>query len=202
MVIPDRHAAGSPELTEFQVFILAHLTTEDMLRQREGTALGRSVPDLGHILTYRYATSISELTTIVSPDLIPGRGWDADEIIAQIESEVLGLLKRKLIIYKNKPSSGGFRGIQYEVFYISPKGKALVRKCFRGLEDLVSNQEQYDTAIDGVETGSEAKNYLRGIRTKLIDKTQDEIVQIIVSGAKRYAPAGIAMILRLVGITE
>ena len=58
---------------------------------------------------------------------------------------------------------------------------------------------QYESAIDQVNTGSEVKNYLRGLRTKFSDKSQDEIVEIIIPAAK-YAPAGIAMILRLVDI--
>ena len=40
---------------------------------------------------------------------------------------------------------------------MTPKGKALLRKCFHGLENLVSNQEQCQTVIEQVETGSEVK---------------------------------------------
>ena len=91
---------------------MAHLTTEDIRCQYEETAFGRPVSSgLGHTLRYRYATSINELTTIVSPELIPGNEWDADDIIGKIEKEVLALLKRKLIIYENKPSSASFRGM-------------------------------------------------------------------------------------------
>jgi len=170
-----------------------------MRRQREGTAFWKPVPDLGHTFRYRYVTSINELTTLVAPELIPGSQWDPDDIIKEIETAIDVLVKRNLIMYETEPSNITFRGKQYEGFYIVPKGKAFVRKCFLGLENLVSNKVQYESAIDQVNTGSEVKNYLRGLRTKFSDKSQDEIVEIIIPAAK-YAPAGIAMILRLVGI--
>lgn len=111
-------------------------------------------------------------------------------------------MNKEFLIYENNPSHPNFRGKQYEGFYITPKSKVFVRKCFIGLEKRVANQNSYETAIERVETGSAAKKYLKELRTKLIDKTQDEIVELITTGVKSYAPAGIAMVLQLVGITR
>lgn len=81
------------------------------------------------------------------------------------------------------------------------KGKAFVSKFFLQLPSLVSDKKKYEDAISEVETGSAAKTYFRNLRDKFTERTQDEIIELIFGSAKAYAPAGIAIILKLVGIT-
>ena len=52
--------------------------------------------------------------------------------------------------------------------YITPKGKAYIRRCFRGLAKIVSDKAQYEGAIEQVDTSSTAKQYLKGLEKNLL----------------------------------
>ncbi|MGC1134817.1 MAG: hypothetical protein WA941_18460 [Nitrososphaeraceae archaeon] len=184
------------EFTPFQVYVLAYFTSEELDQQRKGEVLGRKLNGIGYTANYRFATNINELTTIINQDLIPGATNNPDDIIKEIEDEIGELLEKGLLQYEKDTS---FRGKQLHGLYITPKGKAYIRRCFRGLAKIVADKTQYEGAIEQVDTSSTAKQYLKGLREKLVDKSQDEILEAITSGVKMYAPAGIAAVLRLVG---
>lgn len=169
-----------------------------MVRQRNDMAFGRKAPDLGFTLRYRFATNINELTTIVNPDLIPEGVIDAEDIIEGIEKQVDELVEKEYLTYEHQPSDPSFRGKLYEAFYIMPKSKIFIRKYFSGLEELVANRDLYEATVEHIKTKPEVKKHLKDLRTKLVNKAQDEIIEILVSSIKKYAPAGIAMIVQLV----
>ena len=185
---------------DFQIYVLTYLTGEERRQQKLGTVFGRSDSGVGFTYTYRSATNINELTTSTFPELIPGNTDDPDNIIDSIENDIDGLLEKDLR-YEHDPPSPSFRGKQYAAFYVTPKGKAFVSKFFLQLPSLVSNKKKYENAISEVETGSAAKTYFRNLRDKFTERTQDEIIELIFGSARAYAPAGIAIILKLVGVT-
>ncbi|MGA9910273.1 MAG: hypothetical protein WBP84_08685 [Nitrososphaeraceae archaeon] len=65
---------------------------------------------------------------------------------------------------------------------------------------MVADKRQYEMIVQQVETGSTAKKYFRDLWGKLIGKSQDQIIELITSGGKQYAPIGIVIALRLIGI--
>jgi hypothetical protein len=189
------------DLTDFQMYVLTFLTGEERRQQKNGEVFGRYVGDIGYTSRFRFPTTINELTTSTYPELIPGSINDPDNIIESIEKDVDGLLEKGLLRYEYDPSSPSFTGKQYAGFYVTPKGKAFVSKLFSQLPSLVNDKNKYEDAISKVETGSEAKTYFRKLRDKFVERTQDEIIELIFSSAKVFAPAGVAIILKLVGVT-
>ena len=49
---------------------------------------------------------------------------------------------------------------------------------------MVADKRQYEMIVQQVETGSTAKKYFRDLWGKLIGKSQDQIIELITSGAQ------------------
>ena len=186
--------------TPFQIFVLTYLTSEESKQQKDNKAFGRPSP-VGLTYNYRFTTSINELTTIVLPNLIPGDKLDPSDILTRTVNEVIDLEKQELIKYEHERSHPSFKGEQYEGFYVTPGGKLFVRKCFVGLVSKIEDKIQYERIVEQTEANTIVKKYFKELREKLIDKSQDQVIEIISSGIKEYAVVGISIALRLVGLT-
>jgi len=186
------------EYTPFQISVLSYLTIEESKQQRDNTVFGNNSP-VGFTYNYRFTTSINELSTIVSPNLIPGDKPDPSDIFTRTINEVIELERKELIKYEHERSHPSFKGEQYEGFYVTTQGKLFVRKCFVGLVPKIEDKIQYERVVEQTEANTEVKKYFKELREKLIDKSQDQVVEMIISGMKEYTVVGISIALRLLG---
>jgi len=59
------------------------------------------------------------------------------------------------------------------------------------------HQLKYEAVVRQAKVSSELKNFLMGLRTRLTEKSQDEIADAILSGLKQYGPTAVLVVLRL-----
>jgi hypothetical protein len=183
--------------TPYQLFILAYLTEKESEQQHEEKIFGQYSPGL--TARFRIETNISELATLVTPSIIPSADEDADTMMRDIEEQVSKLIRDCFIEYEHNASDPSFRGAQCEDIHITPKGKYFIRKYFVGLTFTVQNKHKYESIVDQADASTELKSYLKSLYVKLKYKSQDEMVNVLLSTVKQY---GLVMITVLINLTR
>ncbi len=166
------------EYNQFQLFVLAFLTTEEQRQKENKEAYGRPNPN-NLPLKFRYPTTITELSKKVPPSYIPGLGSgqemlnDVIQLISELKQD--GLLAVDTDFRHNEPEN--------EVFYITAGGMLYIRRHYQGLMTLIGNKQEYEKLIDNLQSDSGNKKYLKALRNKLLEKSEDAIISTVLSEA-------------------
>jgi hypothetical protein len=83
----------------------------------------------------------------------------------------------------NDPQFSNNREVHDQGFYVTAEGRLYIRKHYQGLISLIENKKKYNNIIDEVQATSDEKKYLKNFRNKLVKKSEDKIIDTIVSEA-------------------
>lgn len=81
------------------------------------------------------------------------------------------------------------------VFYVRKYLEPLVSKV-HDPQEYESIRQQYESVIEITKSGNEVKTFFREFLDKLKDKSQDEIIEEIFAGLRRYGPAVFAVFIQ------
>jgi hypothetical protein len=163
--------------SDVQLFTLTYLTAEEQKQEERGEAFGQPSPP-GMPRSYRFTTSINELSNKIPPSSIPDQ-LSGKEIFSHIKNQIDELKNDELL--KEDTQLSFDRQPQDQAFYITSPGKLFIRKHYRGLIPLIENKKGYEKIIDQLEADSNNKKYLKKLRDKLVGKTEDKIIDTMLS---------------------
>lgn len=90
--------SSNSHYTPYQLFVLSYMTIQELHQQTENLVFGQPAV-VGMTYNYRFTTSVNELSTIVSPHVIPGKEDKPKTIMENIKDEMQKLFKDDLIKY-------------------------------------------------------------------------------------------------------
>jgi hypothetical protein len=93
---------------------------------------------------------------------------------------------------------GGYVSEEYASFYITGTGMLFVKRYYARLSKAIKDKRVYEKDIDSVEGNSKIKEFLKGIGSKLKEKSQEEIADEVLSGVKTYGPLLITSLIHLI----
>jgi hypothetical protein len=178
--------------TDFQLFVLAYLYTQELFKYDIG---------LTHHPQYRdtpYRMSITQLTIISPPSVTPTTE-------AKVKEDLILLIRDNKIKVSNRMHDKGFsidtaNLSEEDTFTITTDGRLFIKHYLAdGLSRISSNKEEYQKAVREQGFSDEIKKYFNGLWEKLKDRSQDQAVDLILVTArnsKTYLPTLILLIIK------
>ncbi|SRR5215204_2595158 len=186
------------QYSDVQIFTLIYLTSEEQKQEEMGLAFGQPNPREMPI-GFRYVTSIRDLSLKMPPSSIRYQG-SGKEIFTNIKDEIDKLVNEELL--KIDPNLSSNRGPQDQAFYVTAEGILFIRRNYQGLIAIIENKKRYEKLIDRIEVDSNSKKYLKKLRDKLLNQTEDKIINIILSEivqkGQEYGPTLFKFLIGLV----
>jgi hypothetical protein len=157
------------EYTKFQLFVLIYLYA----RQLEEGTLMESAFDK------RVKMKIKEFASLAPIEILPNN---------EIEiREELNTLRSDLLI----TDTGDY------YFLTNTDGVIFVRKNLNSLASKMLESQDYANIIDKIQAKKEVKNYFKDLWSKIKEKSQEQIVDSLVTGAKQSGPIAITFLGQL-----
>jgi hypothetical protein len=182
--------SSKKDYNQFQLFVLSFLTTEEQRQDENKLAFGKPI-DHSLPMKFRYATTVSELSLKIPPTFIPDQksGRDILHIVIKYVDELKedGLLATDTQYRYNEPEN--------EQFYVTASGRLLIRRHYQGIISVIENKKRYEQIVDNLDANLQNKKYLKDLRNKLKDKTEDAIISTVLSEA---ITGGVTVLLFLV----
>ncbi|MFY9799166.1 MAG: hypothetical protein WAJ93_26060 [Candidatus Nitrosopolaris sp.] len=179
----EEHMGAKTEYNQFQLFVLAFLMAQEQQQEENGQAFGGPNPN-NLPLSHRYITTVSDLSKRVPPSFIPDQP-SGKEIVSTIMAHIDELRADGLL--KNDPQFSQFREPPDQGFFIAAEGRYYIRKRYQGVTTLIENEQKYEKIIDSLGSDSNSRKYLKGLRKKLLNQTEDKIIGTILSEAVHTA---------------
>jgi hypothetical protein len=132
--------------------------------------------------------TIQELTSVIPPNVFP-----TPNSIKQIWKELYRLHRKDLLEWH-----GTWRETESARFSITGNGTLFIREYLHGIGVVLKDEKKYEKFLNETEGDSATKTYLKGLREKLVGKSQEEIVNGFFLAAKLYTPTAITLLLRLI----
>jgi hypothetical protein len=154
--------------TALQIFVLNHLTCEES-KQAEN--------DLHSIIPYsRISIWVRKLIALLPSSSMPPEKPTTKEVYNQLNA----LVEHGLLEYEG----GGFNNLEMESFSVTGDGMLYIKQYLAKLSREIKDKKVTERDIDRAEGDSGAKKYLKGLLSKLVDKSQDEIADTLFSAIR------------------
>jgi hypothetical protein len=157
------------EYTKFQLFVLIYLYARQL---EEGTLLESAFDK-------RIKMRIKEFANLAPTEILPNND-------IEIRQE-LDTLRRDLLI----TDTGDY------YFLTNTDGVIFVRKHLYSLASKMLESQEDESIIDKIQAKKEVKNYFKDLWSKTKEKSQEQISDSLVSGAKQFGPIAITFLGQL-----
>src|SRR5919106_4501999 len=172
----SQEAGGGEEgLSPVQIFALATLYYEESKQREKEEMLDRQ----GSITHHSQSSILPQPVSIMVRDLcnklpypINSETLTAEQVCNQMES----LVERRLLEQVFKIKTG-----EFTTFTITADGMLVINRILGKLSQQIEDKKVTEQDIDRAEGDSGAKEYLKGLWSKLVDKSQNEIVETLFS---------------------
>jgi hypothetical protein len=178
--------------TPLQIFALSYLYSEESTQRQKGHFLNSQ-----HLVTHHSHSSVlskpiiitvRELITILPFSIVPETPT-AQEVYDQLNI----LAERELLEEK-----GGYISEEYASYYITGNGMLFIKQYYAGLSKAIKDKKVYEENIESIEGNSKIKEFLKGVGSKLKERSQEEIADEVLSGVKTYGPLLITSLIHIV----
>lgn len=140
------------------------------------------------VLSRPICITVRELITILPFSIVPETPT-AQEVYDQLNI----LAERELLEEK-----GGYISEEYASYYITGNGMLFIQQYYAGLSKAIKDKRVYEENIESIEGNSKIKEFLKGIGSKLKERSQEEIADEVLSGVKTYGPLLITSLIHMV----
>jgi hypothetical protein len=190
----DEPPDDKSDITALQIFALSYLYSEESAqRQRQKEQYldsQRLVTHYSHssVLSKPIHITVRELITIL-PFSIVSETPTAQEVCDQLNI----LAERGLLEGK-----GSYISEEYASYYITGTGMLFIKRYYAGLSKAIKDKRVYEECIESIEGNSKIKEFLKGIGSKLKERSQEDIADEVLSGVKTYGPLLITSLINIV----
>jgi hypothetical protein len=178
--------------TPLQIFALSYLYFEESTQRQKEQFLDSQRLDTHHshssVLSRPIYITVRELITIL-PFSIVSETPTAQEVYDQLNI----LAERELLEGKD-----GYISEEYASYYITGTGMLFIKQYYAGLSKTIKDKRVYEENIESIEGNSKIKEFLKGIGSKLKERSQEEIADEVLSGVKTYGPLLITSLIHMV----
>lgn len=182
---------SSKKYTDLQKFVLAHLWQEEMKKYETEEGL-RQHPQYYSSPTNKIKINIDQLTKIIPVSLI----YESPKVI-DVYNQLQQLNADNLLRTEGRFKRENESLFERVLYSITPNGVLFIRKELTPDTSIVADRTKYEAIINKLQVSSQIKVYFKGLRSKLTDKSQDEIADTILLGLKQYGSSAILIGLRL-----
>ena len=180
-------------LSPVQIFALATLYYEESKQREKEEMLDRQ----GSITHHSQSSVLPQPVSIMVRDVcnklpypINSETLTAEQVCNQMES----LVERGLLEQVFKIRTG-----EFATFTITADGMLVINRILGKLSQQIEDKKVTDQDIDRAEGDSRAKEYLKGLWSKLVDKSQNEIVETLFSAIQTQ---GVPLVLLLIELAK
>ena len=179
-------------ITPLQIFALSYLYSEESTQRQREQFLDseRLVTHHSHssVLPRPIYITVRELITILPLSIVPETPT-AQEVYDQLNILAdRGLLEGK----------GGYLSEEHASYYITGTGMLFIKRYYASLSKAIKDKRVYEEDIECIEVNSKIKDFLKGIGSKLKERSQEEIADEVLSGVKTYGPLLITSLIHIV----
>ena len=157
------------DYNKFQLFVLTYLYAREY---EEGTLTSSDMKD-------RVTLRIEDFIHATPKEILPN---NRDEMY----HELIELLQDLLI-----------SDVGEKFFLTHTNGTLYVKKDLASLVSKFFDKQQKDSFLDGYDLDTGVKSYFEGLWDKLKEKSQEQIVDEVISGAKQYGPVAFLFLLKV-----
>ena len=188
----SQEAGGGGGLSPVQIFALATLYYEES-KQREKEEMldrqrDRTQPPQSDVLPHPVSIMVRDLCNKL-PYSINSETLTAEQVCNQMES----LVERGLLEQVFKIKTG-----EFATFTITADGMLVINRILGKLSQQIEDKKVKEQDIDRAEGDSGAKEYLKGMWNNFVDKSQNEILEMLFSAIRTQ---GLPLALLLINLS-
>jgi hypothetical protein len=176
------------DLTPLQIFALSYLYYEELMQRQKQQDLDnyRLATHHSHsnVIPRPISIRVRELITIIPSSMIP------EMLTIQEVCNQLNILEEYQLLTHEYRREG-----EHASFSITGEGILYVKQLYAHLSRAIKDKRDYEKKIDRIEGNAKIKEYLKGILSKLKEKSQEEIADMILLGVKTYGPLLIPLVM-------
>lgn len=180
--------------TPLQIFALSYLYSEELTqRQKEEISDShRMVTHHSHstVLPTPISITVKELIIILPSSMIP-------EIptVEEVCNQLNVLEERGLLTQPYRRYDGG----EYAIFSITGDGMLFIKQYYAELSKAIRDKRVYEkNIVDSIEGNNNIKEYLKRVGSKVKEKSQEEMADMLLSGVKTYGPLLISTLISVI----
>jgi hypothetical protein len=189
---PTDNRSHATYITPLQIFALSYLYSEESAQRQKEQFLDsqRLITHYSHssILSRPIKMTVRELITILPLSIVP------ETPTAQEVYEQLNILADRGLL----EGKAGYLTEEYASYYITGTGMLFIKRYYAGLSKAIKDKRVYEEKIESIEGNGKIKEFLKGIGSKLKERSQEEIADEVLSGVKAYGPVLITSLIHMV----
>ena len=189
----SQDAGGGEGLSPVQIFALATLYYQESKQREKEEMLDRhrdtTLPPQSDVLPNPASIMERDLCNKL-PYSINSETLTSEQVCNQMES----LLERGLLEQVFKIKTG-----EFATFTITADGMLVVNRILGKLSQQIEDKKVTEQDIDRAEGDSGAKEYLKGMWNKFVDKSQNEILEMLFSGIRTQGLPFVLLLINLSG---
>jgi hypothetical protein len=179
-------------ITPLQIFALSYLYSEESTQRQKERFLTsqRLVTYHSHssVLSRPIYITVRELITILPFSIVP------ETLTAQEVCDQLNILAERGLL----EGKSGYMSEEYASYYITGTGMLFIKRYYASLSKAIKDKRVYEENIESIEGNSKIKEFLKGIGSKLKERSQEEIADEVLSGVKNFGPLLITSLIHIV----
>ncbi|MDQ4101539.1 MAG: hypothetical protein M3115_05070 [Thermoproteota archaeon] len=189
----SQESGGGEGLSLVQIFALATLYYEES-KQREREEMlerqrDRTQPPQSDVLPNPVSVMVRDLCSKI-PYSINSETLTAEQVCNQMES----LVERGLLEQVFKLKTG-----EFATFTITADGMLVINRILGKLSQQIEDKKITEQDIDRAEADSGAKEYLKGMWNNFVDKSQNEILEMLFSAIRTQGLPFALLLINLSG---
>ncbi len=189
----SQKAGGGEELSPVQIFALATLYYQESKQREKEEILDRqrdtTLPPQSDVLPNPVSIMVRDLCNKL-PYSINSETLTAEQVCNQMGS----LVERGLLEQVFKIKTG-----EFATFTITADGMLVVNRILGKLSQQIEDKKVTEQDIDRAEGDSGAKEYLKGMWNNFVDKSQNEILEMLFSAIRTQGLPFVLLLINLSG---
>ncbi len=191
-VLTEKKSEEEVPITPIQIFILTYLYSEEIKETRKKEIINdiwRSKKSLVPEFSHHVSISLRDICLLIPSSILPENMINEDHIYNQIKileyNHLIGLSANNIQEKENTP------------FFITINGIILIKQLFSTLSDGIFEGKISEESINQIEGNREIKDWLTSLWHDLKEKSEDDIVDMLMTGIKIYGPSAIILLINL-----
>ena len=191
-VLTGKKSDEEVPITPIQIFILTYLYSEEIKETRKKEVIDditRSKKSLVQEFSHHVSISLRDICLLIPSSILPENMINEDHIYNQIKileyNHLIGVSVDPVQEKENTP------------FFITVNGIILIKQLFSTLSDGIFEGKISEESINQIEGNREIKDWLISLLDDLKEKSEDDVVDMLMTGIKIYGPSAIVLLINL-----
>ena len=191
-VLTEKKSEEEIPITPIQIFILTYLYSEEIKETRKKEKINnisRSKKYKVSEFSHHISISLRDICLLIPSSILPENIINEDYIYNQIKileyNHLIGI------------SVNDVQEKENTLFFITINGIILIKQLFSTLSDGIFDGKISEESINQTEGNREIKDWLTSLWKDLKEKSEDDIVDMLMTGIRIYGPSAIVVLINL-----